>query len=138
LTVSITHIEHIGIAVQDLERSVAFYEKTYGLRCYGIEEVPDQQVRTAFFRVGETKIELLASTSPDGPIARFLERRGEGMHHLAFAVDGLGETLRHVQDAGVELIDARPRPGAEGLQIAFLHPRSTHGVLTELCSEKES
>ncbi|MGA9121186.1 MAG: methylmalonyl-CoA epimerase [Bacteroidota bacterium] len=131
---SITHIEHIGIAVKDLDSAIAFYEKTYGLRCYGIEDVADQHVRTAFFRVGDAKIELLASTSPDGPIARFIEKRGEGIHHVAFAVPDLDGTLQGMQAAGVELIDQRPRSGAEGMRIAFLHPRSTHGVLTELCA----
>jgi methylmalonyl-CoA/ethylmalonyl-CoA epimerase len=129
----VSHIEHIGFAVRNLEEAIVFYEKTYGLKCYAIEDVPEQQVRTAFLLVGQTKIELLEPTSPDGPIGKFIAKRGEGFHHIAFHVDGLEETLRAVEDEGVRLIDSHPRKGAEGLQIAFLHPQSTYGVLTELC-----
>ncbi len=128
-----THIEHIGIAVASLAESVAFYEKVLGLKCYNIEEVPDQKVRTAFFMVGQTKIELLESTDPQGTIARFIEKRGEGIHHIAFAVENIEEKLRHAEKEGVRLIDTKPRKGAEGLEIAFLHPGSAHGVLIELC-----
>jgi methylmalonyl-CoA/ethylmalonyl-CoA epimerase len=128
-----THIEHIGIAVASLAESVAFYEKVLGLKCYNIEEVPDQKVRTAFFMVGQTKIELLESTDPQGTIARFIEKRGEGIHHIAFAVGNIEEKLRHAEMEGVRLIDTKPRKGAEGLDIAFLHPGSAHGVLIELC-----
>ena len=128
-----THIEHIGIAVRDLERSVKTYEQLLGVKCYAIEEVADQHVRTAFFKLGETKIELLESTDPGGPIARFIEKRGEGIHHLALAVDRVEEALTEVSEKGFTLIDQEPRAGAEGLQIGFLHPRSTHGVLMELC-----
>jgi methylmalonyl-CoA/ethylmalonyl-CoA epimerase len=128
-----THIEHIGIAVASLADSVAFYEKVLGLKCYNIEEVPDQKVRTAFFMVGQTKIELLESTDPQGTIARFIEKRGEGIHHIAFAVENIEEKLRHAEKEGVRLIDTQPRKGAEGLNIAFLHPGSAHGVLIELC-----
>lgn len=130
---NITHIEHIGIAVKNLEEAVSFYERTYGLHCYAVEEVADQKVRTAFFLIGQTKIELLESTSSDGPIARHIEKRGEGIHHLAFAVSGLENALAELPLNGVQTIDQRPRAGAEGLSIAFLHPQSTHGVLTELC-----
>ncbi|MCC6396133.1 MAG: methylmalonyl-CoA epimerase [Bacteroidetes bacterium] len=129
-----THIEHIGIAVKDLKAAIALYERLLGTPCYAVEEVVDQKVRTAFFKVGETKIELLESTAPDGPIGKFIEKKGEGIHHLAFAVDDLPGALRHMQEGGMQLIDAQPRKGAEGLQIAFLHPKSTGGVLTELCS----
>ena len=129
-----THIEHIGIAVKDLKGAIAHYERLLGTPCYAVEEVADQKVRTAFFKVGETKIELLESTAPDGPIGKFIEKKGEGIHHIAFAVDDLPGALRQVQQAGIQLIDAEPRKGAEGLQIAFLHPKSTGGVLTELCS----
>ncbi len=135
---NISHIEHIGIAVRDLGAAIAFYEKTLGLTCYHVEEVPDQNVRTAFFRVGKTKIELLESTSADGPVARFIEKRGEGIHHLAFAVDSVHAALEDVSAAGVQVIDREPRPGAEGLDIAFLHPHSTFGVLTEFCSPPSS
>jgi methylmalonyl-CoA/ethylmalonyl-CoA epimerase len=131
-----SHIEHIGIAVTNLAASVAFYEQVFGLKCYSIEEVADQKVRTAFFRIGQTKIELLESTDPEGPIAKFIEKKGEGIHHIAFAVENIDEHLRHAEKNGVRLIDANPRKGAEGLDIAFLHPKSTGGVLIELCGPK--
>jgi methylmalonyl-CoA/ethylmalonyl-CoA epimerase len=97
--------------------------------------VADQRVRTAFFRVGETKIELLESTDPEGPIGKFIEKRGPGVHHLAFAMDNVGASLQHAADQGVRLIDEVPRQGAEGLRIGFLHPKSTQGVLTEFCGD---
>jgi methylmalonyl-CoA/ethylmalonyl-CoA epimerase len=128
-----THIEHIGIAVKSLDDAIPFYEKVFGLECYAVEEVADQKVKTAFFKVGETKIELLESTDAEGPIGKFLEKKGEGVHHLAFAVDGLNDKLKAAEEAGVRLIDKQSRKGAEGLNIAFLHPKSTFGVLTELC-----
>ena len=128
-----THIEHIGIAVTNLDESIGYYEKVLGLECYAIEVVPDQKVRTAFFRVGDTKIELLESTDPEGPIGKFIERKGAGIHHLAFAMDDVAESLKHAADQGIRLIDETPRKGAEGLQIGFLHPKSTFGVLTEFC-----
>ena len=131
-----THIEHIGIAVKDLEATKKYYEEVLGLSCYAIEEVADQHVKTAFFQLGQTKIELLESTSPEGPVARFIEKRGEGIHHIAFAVEGIQEKLEKVAKKGIQLIDSQPRKGAEGFNIAFLHPKSTFGVLTEFC-EKE-
>jgi len=130
-----THIEHIGIAVKDLAASIKYYEDTLGLKCYAVEEVLDQKVKTAFFRVGQTKIELLATTDPEGPIGKFIEKKGEGLHHVAFAVKGVEDALREVESKGVQLIDKKPRPGAEGLHIAFLHPKSTGGVLTEFCEK---
>ncbi len=133
----ITHIEHIGIAVENLEKSIKYYENVLGLKCYAIEEVADQKVKTAFFMVGETKIELLESTSSEGPIGKFVEKKGQGMHHIAFAVNDTTEALKTVEERGVRLIDKSARKGAEGLQIGFLHPKSTHGVLTELCSKNE-
>ncbi len=129
-----THIEHIGIAVKSIAEARKYYEQVLGLTCYAIEEVPDQKVRTAFFRVGETKIELLESTDPSGPIGAFIAKRGEGIHHIAFAVDDLPAALGRAAGEGVQLIDSVPRRGAEGLNIAFLHPKSTGGVLTELCA----
>jgi methylmalonyl-CoA/ethylmalonyl-CoA epimerase len=132
----LTHIEHIGIAVNSLDDSIPFYEKVLGLSCYNIEEVPDQKVRTAFFMIGQTKIELLESTDPEGPIGKFIEKRGEGIHHIAYAVDGIDERLREAEAAGIRLIDRTARQGAEGLSIAFLHPKSTFGVLTELCEDR--
>ena len=134
----ITHIEHIGIAVQDLEKSIRYYEDVLGLKCYAIEEVSDQKVKTAFFQAGQTKIELLEATAPDSPIAGFLEKRGEGIHHLAFAVKDLQANLDEAETKGIRLIDKAPRAGAEGLQIAFLHPKSTFRVLTELCEKPEA
>jgi methylmalonyl-CoA/ethylmalonyl-CoA epimerase len=131
-----SHIEHIGIAVTNLDDSVRFYEKVFGLKCYNIEEVKDQKVRTAFFMVGETKIELLESTDPGGPVAKFIDKRGEGIHHIAFAVNSIDAQLKHAEKEGVKLIDANPRKGAEGLDIAFLNPRSTGGVLIELCERR--
>lgn len=132
-----THIEHIGIAVKNLDESIKYYENILGLKCYAVEEVKDQKVKTAFFMVGQTKIELLESTAEDGPIAKFIEKKGEGIHHLAFAVNNLPEVLKEVEGKGVQLIDKSPRKGAEGLDIAFLHPKSTNGVLTELCEHKD-
>jgi methylmalonyl-CoA/ethylmalonyl-CoA epimerase len=131
-----THIEHIGIAVNSLEEAIPYYEKVLGLECYAVEEVADQKVRTAFFRVGETKIELLESTDPEGPIGKFIRKNGPGVHHLAFAVESVAGALRHASGQGIRLIDEVPRNGAEGLQIGFLHPRSTQGVLTEFCGRK--
>ncbi len=132
-----THIEHLGIAVENLDESIKFYESVLGLKCYLIEEVKDQKVKTAFFNIGQTKIELLESTSPDGPIGKFIEKKGQGIHHIAFAVEGLQKTLNEISKKGVRLIDEKPRSGAEGLNIAFIHPKSTHGVLTELCENQK-
>ncbi|GHV67254.1 methylmalonyl-CoA epimerase [Bacteroidia bacterium] len=131
-----THIEHIGIAVASLKEAIPFYETVLGLECYAIEEVKDQKVRTAFFRVGQTKIELLESTDPEGTIGKFVEKTGGGMHHIAFAVDDVATALKEVEAAGCQLIDKAPRDGAEGLKIGFLHPKSTNRVLTELCGKK--
>ncbi len=132
----LSHIEHIGIAVKNLEESIKFYEEVLGLKCYAIEEVKDQRVKTAFFKVGQTKVELLESTDPEGPIGKFIEKKGEGVHHLAFAAEGIEGALEELHHKGVQLIDKAPRKGAEGLDIAFLHPKSTHGVLMELCENK--
>lgn len=133
---NISHIEHIGIAVNSLEDAIPYYENVLNLKCYAIEEVADQKVRTAFFQVGQTKIELLESTDPEGPIGKFIEKKGQGIHHLAFAVDNVSEALKSVEAKGVTLIDKTSRKGAEGLNIGFLHPRATQGVLTELCSKE--
>lgn len=130
----ISHIEHIGIAVISLETAIPYYEELLGLKCYAIEEVADQKVKTAFFKVGDTKIELLESTDPEGPIGIFLEKKGQGIHHIAFAVDDVNETLTELKSKGIRLIDNEGRKGAEGLTIGFLHPKSTFGVLTEMCS----
>ena len=131
---NISHIEHLGIAVKSLEEAIPYYENILGLKCYSIEEVADQKVKTAFFKVGQTKIELLEPTSEDSTIAKFIEKRGEGIHHMAFAIeDGVANALAEAVAKGVRLIDKAPRKGAEGLNIAFLHPKSTCSVLTELC-----
>ena len=130
-----THIEHIGIAVKSLDEAIPFYEKVFGLECYAVEEVAEQKVKTAFFKVGQTKIELLESTDPQGLVGKFIEKKGEGVHHIAFAVKDLAAKLTAAQEAGVQVIDKTPRKGAEGLHIGFLHPKSTFGVLTELCED---
>lgn len=133
----INHIEHIGIAVKNLDESIKYYEAVFGLKCYAIEEVKDQKVKTAFFMVGQTKIELLESTEPDGPISKYIEKKGEGIHHIAFATNNLKNAIKEAEAKGVLLIDKEPRKGAEGLNIAFLHPKFTGGVLTELCEKPE-
>ncbi len=131
----ISHIEHIGIAVKSIEESLPYYENVLGFKCYSIEEVTDQKVKTAFFKIGQTKIELLESTDPEGTIAKFIEKRGEGVHHVAFSTPSVTTCLSELEAKGVQLIDKAPRKGAEGLNIAFLHPKSTHGVLTEICED---
>ncbi|MCK4407134.1 MAG: methylmalonyl-CoA epimerase [Bacteroidales bacterium] len=133
-----SHIEHIGIAVKSLKEAIPYYENILGLKCYAIEEIKDQKVKTAFFHVGQTKIELLESTDPEGPIGKFIEKKGEGIHHIAFAVKDIEKALEETESKGVRLIDKIPRKGAEGLYIAFLHPKSTFGVLTEFCENKNS
>ncbi len=132
----VSHIEHIGIAVKSLDEAIPYYEDVLGMKCYAIEEVTDQKVKTAFFKVGDTKIELLESTDPAGPIGKFIEKKGQGIHHLAFAVDNVNEALTEAESKGVQLIDKTSRKGAEGLNIGFLHPKATMGVLTEFCSEQ--
>jgi len=129
----ISHIEHIGIAVKSIDESIKYYENILGLKCYAIEEVKDQKVKTAFFKIGQTKIELLESTAPEGPIGKFIEKRGQGIHHIAFAVKNVEQCLKDVEEKGINTIDKTSRKGAENLNIGFLHPKSTFGVLTELC-----
>jgi len=130
-----THIEHIGIAVKNLDHSIPLYEKLLGVQCYTIEEVKDQRVRTAFFLIGETKIELLEATDPEGPIGKFLEKKGEGIHHIALAVENTNNALYEAESKGLVLIDKEARKGAEGMNIGFLHPKSTGSVLVEFCSK---
>ena len=132
----VSHIEHLGIAVKSLDEAIPYWENVLGLKCYAIEEVADQKVRTAFFMLGQTKIELLEPTSEESTIAKFIEKKGAGVHHVAFAVEGVEDALADAESKGVQLIDKAPRKGAEGLSIAFLHPKSTFGVLTELCEDK--
>lgn len=131
----LTHIEHIGIAVKDLNAAIPFWETLLNTKCYNIEEVAEQRVRTAFFKIGSTKIELLEATAEDSPIAKFIEKKGEGVQHIAFAANNLQANLDDAAEKGIQLIDKTPRKGAEGLNIAFLHPKSTFGVLTELCEK---
>jgi len=139
---NISHIEHVGIAVPSLDEAIPFYENILGLKCFAIEEVADQKVRTAFFQVGQTKIELLEGTSDDSAISKFIANNGGrgGIQHIAFAMaDGvanaLANALTEMETKGCRLIDKAPRKGAEGLNIAFLHPKSTCGTLVELCED---
>ncbi len=130
----IKSIDHLGIAVKKLEEAIPLYEKAFGLKCERIEEVASQKVRTAFFSVGGVHIELLEPMSEDATVAKFIADRGEGIHHIAFATDDVQASLNHAKEAGVRLINETPVPGAGGKQVAFLHPKSTRGVLTEFCS----
>ena len=132
----IKQIDHLGIAVRSLDETVPVYEKALGLRCEHREEVPAQKVRTAFFDVGGVHLELLEPTSPDSPIAKFLADRGEGIHHIAFRTDNITDQLAQAAGAGMRLIHEKPFEGAAGKLVAFLHPKSTHGVLVELCASK--
>ncbi len=132
----ISHIEHLGIAVKSIEEARPYYENVLGLTCYNIEVVEDQKVKTAFFKCGDTKIELLEPTCEESTIAKFIEKKGMGIHHIAFAIeDGVAHALAEAEGKGIQLIDKAPRKGAESLNIAFLHPKSTQGVLTELCEK---
>ena len=129
----LSHIEHIGIAVKSIEEQLPYYEGVLGLKCYNIETVEDQKVKTAFFKIGQTKIELLEPTCEESTIAKFIEKRGEGIHHIAYSTNSVNDALQEMSAKGVRLIDEKARPGAEGLNIAFLHPKSTGGVLTKIC-----
>jgi methylmalonyl-CoA/ethylmalonyl-CoA epimerase len=129
-------IDHLGIAVHSIEEAKKFFQDTLGLKFEGSETVAEQKVTTAFFPVGDSEVELLESTAPDGPIAKYLEKRGEGIQHIAFRVENIEEALAELKEKGIRLIDEKPRLGAGGAKIAFLHPKSTHGVLIEI-SERE-
>ena len=132
----ISHIEHLGIAVQSIEEALPYFENVLGLKCYAVEEVADQKVKTAFLKCGEVKLELLEPTSPESTIQKWLDKGNKGVHHVAFAVeDGVANALAECDGKGIRLIDKAPRKGAEQLNIAFLHPKSTCGVLTELCEK---
>lgn len=126
-------LNHVGIAVKSIDEQRAFYETTLGATFECFEEVPTQRVRVGFFRVGDVRLELLEPTDPASPIAKFLEKRGEGLHHLAFTVDNIEDRIAELKGAGLQMIDDAPRVGAHHMQIAFVHPKSSHGVLTELC-----
>ncbi len=132
----IKKVEHIGIAVKNLDQSIKIFEKLLGTQCYKIEEVEDQKVKTAFFKLGETKIELLEATSADSPIAKFIDKKGEGIHHIAFETENLENKLNELKELNFQLIDEKPRLGAENFLIAFIHPKSVNGVLTEICQNQ--
>ena len=130
-------VDHIGIAVKSIEETKKLYHDLLGLQHAGNETVEEQKVTTAFFPVGDTEVELLESTAEDGPIAKYLEKRGEGVQHIAFRVENIEEALGELKDKGIKLIDEKPRRGAGGAKIAFLHPKSTYGVLVELCERND-
>jgi len=129
----IKHIDHIGIAVKEIEQATRFYTEILGIQLQNIEEVTDQKVKVGFFPITDSEIELLESTAPDGPVAKYIENKGEGIQHIAFRVENLAETLQELKAKGVRLIDEAPRKGAGGAKIAFIHPKETNGVLVELC-----
>lgn len=135
-------IDHVGIAVRSIEAQRPFYERVLGARFEGVEDVPEQRVRVAFYALGDPAapihLELLEPTTPDSPISSFLEKRGEGVHHIAYRVQGLAARLIALKAAGVRLIDERPRMGARGALVAFLHPKSTNSILTELCEHAQA
>jgi methylmalonyl-CoA/ethylmalonyl-CoA epimerase len=130
-------LNHVGIAVKSIDEQRPFYEETLGAEFECVEEVPSQKVRVGFFKVGDVRLELLEPTDPSSTIAAFLEKRGQGLHHLAFTVDDIQARIDELKQSGLRMIDDTPRPGAHHMQIAFLHPKSTHGVLTELCQPTE-
>jgi len=129
-------VDHIGIAVKNLDEALKFYEEVLGIKCIGTEIVEEQKVKTAFLPVGDTEIELLEATDEDSPIAKFIEKKGEGIQHIAYRVDDIERALEEVREKGIRLIDEKPRKGAGGAKIAFLHPKSTYGVLIELCERE--
>ncbi len=132
----INKVDHIGIAVNNLEETLKVYQEVLGLELHGVEVVEEQKVKVAFLPIGDTEIELLEATAPDSPIAKFIEAKGQGVQHIAFKVDHIEEALEDMKAKGMRLIDEKPRYGAGGARIAFLHPKSTNGVLIELCERK--
>lgn len=130
------HVEHIGIAVSSLEEAIPRFEKLLATPCYKTETVESEHVHTAFFQKGDTKIELLESSDPDGVIARYISKKGEGMHHIAFAVEDIRAEMQRLKDEGFVLLNAEPKAGADNKWVCFLHPRDTHGVLIELCQDR--
>ncbi|MDK2919433.1 MAG: methylmalonyl-CoA/ethylmalonyl-CoA epimerase [Candidatus Petromonas sp.] len=130
-------VDHIGIAVKNLDETLKFYTEALGLELHGTETVEEQKVKVAFLPVGDTEVELLESTAPDGPIARFIEKKGEGIQHVAFRVENIEEAIAHMKEKGFRMIDEKPRYGAGGAKIAFMHPKSSHGVLVELSEREE-
>jgi len=129
-------IEHIGIAVKSLAQSIPLFEKLLNTSCYKTEVVENEKVNTAFFKTGDNKIELLESTEPGGVVARFIEKKGEGIHHIAFAVADIEKEMARLKEEGFVLLNDKPKPGADNKLVCFLHPKHTHGVLVELCQEK--
>lgn len=129
-------IEHLGIAVKNIDDGIKMYEQLLGGECYKIEEVASEGVKTAFFMIGESKVELLQATHENSPIAKFIEKKGEGIHHVAYAVTGIEDKIKALEAQGFKMIHDMPKPGADGKKIAFLHPKSTKGVLVELCEDR--
>lgn len=129
-------VEHIGLAVRSFQESIPLFEQLLATPCYKTETVVSEKVNTAFFKAGETKIELLESTDPDGVIAKFIEKKGEGMHHIAFEVADIEAEMKRLSDLGFQLLNPTPKPGADNKLVCFLHPKGTNGVLIELCQEK--
>jgi len=130
-------IEHIGIAVNSLSESIPLFEKLLNSQCYKTELVDSEKVNTAFFKIGDSKIELLESTDPNGVIAKYVEKKGEGIHHLAFEVEDLESEMERLQSSGFQLLNAQPKLGADNKMVCFLHPKDTNGILIELCAEKQ-
>jgi len=137
VAMKVLKIDHLGVAVNSIDQGKNFWTDVLGLELEGSETVEEQKVTTAFFPVGESEVELLESTAPDGPIARYLEKKGEGIQHVAFRVENIESALQELKEKGIRLIDEKPRKGAGGAQIAFLHPKSTNGVLVELCQRDD-
>ena len=133
IVMKVGKVDHIGIAVSSLDESIKFYQDVLGIALQGTEEVADQKVRVAFMPCGDTEIELLESTAPDGPIAKFIEAKGQGIQHIAYRVDNIEQAIAEMKEKGIRMIDETPRYGAGNAKIAFLHPKSTNGVLIELC-----
>lgn len=129
----VKHVDHIGIAVKEIEKAGKFYSDVLGLKMQGIEEIPEQKVKVAFFPITDAEIELLESTQPDGPVSKYIDARGEGVQHIAFRVENIDLALKELREKGVRMIDEKPRTGAGGAKIAFIHPKETNGVLIEIC-----
>lgn len=129
----VVKVDHIGIAVKNLEESLKFYEEILGMKCKGTEVIEEQKVKVAFLPIGDTEAELLESTDEEGPIAKYIEKKGEGIQHIAYRVENIEKAIAEMKEKGIRMIDEKPRYGAGGAKIAFIHPKSTHGVLIELC-----
>lgn len=129
----VNKVDHIGVAVKNLDETLKFYEDILGMKCHGTETIEEQKVKVAFLPIGDTEVELLESTEEDGPIAKYIEKRGEGIQHIAFRVDDIEKAIAAMKEKGMRMIDEKPRYGAGGAKIAFVHPKSTHGILLELC-----